>query len=42
MTRRLIVCPGAETDIQDAYEWYEERQEGLGRRLIEELEQAFT
>lgn len=38
MTRALIIEPGAEADIEDGYGWYEERQSGLGRRFIEELE----
>ena len=38
MSRALIVEPGAEGDIEDGYGWYEERQSGLGRRFIEELE----
>ncbi len=41
MTRALIIEPGAEADIEDGYGWYEERQAGLGRRFIEELDSTF-
>jgi toxin ParE1/3/4 len=41
MSRALIVEPGAQSDIDDGYGWYEERQSGLGRRFIEELDTAF-
>ncbi len=41
MTRALIIEPGAEADIEDGYGWYEERQSGLGRRFIEELDSTF-
>ncbi len=42
MSRSLIVEPEAETDILDGYIWYENREEGLGSRFIEELESAFN
>ncbi|MEX2495721.1 MAG: type II toxin-antitoxin system RelE/ParE family toxin [Woeseia sp.] len=38
MSRRLIVEPGAESDIEDGYGWYEERQSGLGARFLTELD----
>ena len=41
MRRSLIVEPEAEADILDGYLWYENREEGLGSRFIEELESAF-
>ncbi len=41
MSRHLIISPGAEDDIQDAFGWYEERQDELGRRFIGELDLAF-
>ena len=40
MSRELIVGPGAESDIEEGYGWYEERQPGLGSRFIEELDTA--
>lgn len=42
MSFGLIVSPSAEADILDAFSWYEERQSGLGRRLIGELDLAFS
>lgn len=41
MSRKLIVTKGAEADILDGYLAYEERQEGLGRRFMDEIERAF-
>jgi len=41
MNRTLFVAPGAQADIEDGYGWYEERQSGLGRRFIEELDLTF-
>lgn len=42
MSLELVVSSGAEADILDAYSWYEERQTGLGRRLIAELDLAYA
>ena len=42
MSLELTVSPSAEADILDAFSWYEERQSGLGRRFIGELDLAFT
>ena len=42
MSRTLIVEPGAQSDIEDGYGWYEKRQPGLGQRFIEELDIAFS
>ena len=42
MRLELNVSLGAEADILDAYTWYEERQSGLGRRFIGELDLAFA
>lgn len=41
MSRALIVEPGAQVDIEGGYGWYEERQSGLGRRFVEELDTTF-
>jgi plasmid stabilization system protein ParE len=35
MTRRFIVRPRAERDIQSAYDWYESQEPGLGERFLE-------
>lgn len=34
---RLIVRPDAEADIAAAYDWYEERRDGLGREFLAEV-----
>lgn len=41
MSRKLIVTKEAEADILDGYLSYEEKQEGLGLRFMDEIEQAF-
>jgi plasmid stabilization system protein ParE len=38
MTRRFIVRPRAERDIQSAYEWYESQEPGLGERFLEAVQ----
>jgi plasmid stabilization system protein ParE len=42
MTRRWIVRPLAQADIDDAVTWYEQRQSGLGSRFLDVLDDAFT
>jgi plasmid stabilization system protein ParE len=37
MRRRLVVRPEAEAEITDAALWYEERTEGLGLDLVQEV-----
>ena len=39
MVRQWIVRPLAESDIDDAARWYEERQPGLGLRFLDALDQ---
>lgn len=39
---RLIIRPAAELDIQEAADWYEEEEPGLGARFIDELQTALT
>ena len=34
MTRRFIVRPRAERDIQSAYDWYESQRRGLGEEFL--------
>ena len=34
MTRRIIVRPRAERDIQSIFEWYESRRPGLGEEFL--------
>ena len=35
MTRRFIIRPRAERDIQSAYDWYESQEPGLGEEFLE-------
>ena len=37
MVRKIVVQPGAEEDTEDAYNWYEDQQTGLGGLFLEEL-----
>ena len=41
MSRRLIVTKEAEADILDGYLSYEETQDGLGSRFMDEIERVF-
>ena len=41
MSRTLIVTRAAEADLLDGYLSYEEKQEGLGGRFLDEIERAF-
>lgn len=41
MSRKLIVTEEAEADILDGYLSYEEKQESLGWRFMDEIELAF-
>uniref|UniRef100_B8HPF4 Plasmid stabilization system n=1 Tax=Cyanothece sp. (strain PCC 7425 / ATCC 29141) TaxID=395961 RepID=B8HPF4_CYAP4 len=34
MSYKLIICPEAELDIQDAFEWYEAQTLGLGSEFV--------
>ena len=38
MNFELIVRPDSELDIEEAYEWYEERSKGLGKEFINAVE----
>ncbi len=38
MTRRLILRSEAESDVEVAYRWYEERQPGLGAEFLRAVE----
>ena len=41
MSYALVVQSEAVIDIQEAFEWYEMKQEGLGFNFIEEVENGF-
>ncbi len=38
---RLLLKPRAIKMTQDAYDWYEERQDGLGELFLQELESCY-
>lgn len=38
MSHRLIIKPQAEEDIQDIFNWYERKAEGLGEYFLEDLD----
>lgn len=38
---RLVIRKRAINDIQDAYQWYEEQQTGLGYLFIQEIQDAY-
>ncbi len=42
MTRRLIIRPEAETDIAQAFSWYEDRVSGLGSEFLRVLDATFN
>lgn len=37
MLYKVVLQPGAEEDIDNAYNWYESQQAGLGEQLLNEL-----
>ena len=41
MLYKIVIQPGAEDDIDDAYNWYEDRQGGLGELFLKELAQFY-
>jgi hypothetical protein len=42
MPRDLVFLPEVETDISEAYWWYENKDVGLGNEFIRCLEEAFS
>lgn len=42
MGYELIVRPEAENDIKDAFEWYEQRQQGLGYNFILQIDEGIA
>ena len=42
MSFRLFLQSEAILDLQDAFEWYEKQQTGLGFEFIEEVESAYS
>ncbi len=41
MTRRLVVQPEAQADLEQAYRWYESQRSGLGREFLQCVEAVF-
>jgi len=37
MTYRIVITPEAETDLANAYSWYEEKKPGLGHNFIQQV-----
>jgi len=41
-SKRIIIRPEAESDIEDAYQWYEEQRKGLGENFLLCIEEALA
>lgn len=42
MTRECIILRGAEQDVIEAYDWYEEREPGLGEEFLRCVEACIS
>jgi plasmid stabilization system protein ParE len=42
MTRRFIVRPLAEADLEDAARWYEDERAGLSERFLSDVDRAIA
>ena len=42
MSRRLVIRPEAEADLTDAFDWYEERVQGLGAEFLLCVDAVFS
>lgn len=42
MTYQLVIKPGAERDIKETTNWYENKQEHLGLKYVEDLDQKLS
>jgi plasmid stabilization system protein ParE len=42
MTRRFIVLPLAEADLEDAARWYEDERAGLAERFFSDVDRTFA
>lgn len=42
MSYSLLLRPEAELDIQDAYQFYEERSQGLGSEFVRSIDACFS
>ncbi len=42
MKRKIIIRPEAAREVQDAFDWYEERDEGLGAEFLRAVEACLS
>lgn len=42
MNYQVLLRPDAELDIQDAFEWYEQRQKGLGSEFVRMVDSCLS
>ncbi len=42
MPYHVLLKPGAESDTEQAYNWYEEQRTGLGEEFLSELENIYS
>ncbi len=42
MKKRVMIRPEAESDIEDAYKWYESQRKGLGEDFLLCIEEALS
>ncbi len=42
MSRTLVIRPAAESDIEDAFRWYEEQRSGLGAEFLVAVEASLA
>jgi plasmid stabilization system protein ParE len=42
MTRRLLIRPEAQSEIAEAFDWYQERAEGLGDEFVRVLDACLS
>jgi len=42
MPNTVIISSVAEKELQDSFDWYEEQQEELGERFLDQVEAAIT
>jgi len=42
MNRRLVIRPAAETELTEAYRWYEAQRQGLGLEFLFSIEAALA
>lgn len=40
--KQVVIRPEAESDVKDAYQWYESRSKGLGKHFLLCVEEALS